>query len=106
MILIIGGASSGKRDYARSLGFGENEISQNVWELVCENPDVSDSLFDTLREMPVVICDEVGSGIVPMERRERELRDACGRLCIALAADAEKVVRMVCGIATVLKSEG
>ena len=103
MILIIGGASSGKRDYARSLGYTENEISQNVWELVRADPDAGDSLFETLREMPVVICDEVGSGIVPMERRERDARDACGRLCITLAADAERVVRMVCGIPTVLK---
>ena len=103
MILIIGGASSGKRDYARSLGFKDEEISQNVWELVRENHAVSDALFNALRKMPVVICDEVGSGIVPIERTERDARDACGRLCIALASEAERVVRMVCGIPTVLK---
>ena len=103
MILIIGGAASGKRDYARSLGYEDAEISQNVWELVRENPASADELLGTLRKMPVVICDEVGSGIVPMERAERDARDACGRLCITLAADAERVVRMVCGIPTVLK---
>ena len=103
MILIIGGSSSGKHDYARSLGYKDNEISQNVWKLIRENPTGHDELLRSLREMPVVICDEVGSGIVPMERHEREARDACGRLCITLAAEAERVVRMVCGIATVLK---
>ena len=103
MILIVGGAASGKRDYARSLGFGENEISQNVWELIRENPTGHDELFEMLRGKPVVICDEVGSGIVPMERSGRDLRDACGRLCIALAAEAESVIRMVCGIPMVIK---
>ena len=103
MILIIGGAASGKHDCARSLGFGESEISQNVWELIRENPAGHDELLASLRDFPVVICDEVGSGIVPMERGEREARDACGRLCIALANEAESVIRMVCGIATRLK---
>lgn len=103
MILIIGGSSSGKRDYARSLGYSDTDISQNVWELVRNNPENADMLLETLIQLPVVICDEVGSGIVPVERKERDARDACGRLCIALAIRAERVVRMVAGIPTVLK---
>lgn len=104
MILIIGGAHSGKRDYARSLGYSESEISQNVWELLHAGEN-ADSLLETLCEMPVVICDEVGSGIVPVDREDREAREACGRLCIELAKRANSVIRMVCGIATVLKQE-
>jgi adenosyl cobinamide kinase/adenosyl cobinamide phosphate guanylyltransferase len=103
MILIIGGAASGKRDYAKSLGYGDDEISRNAWELLRENPSKGDALFNWLRDMPVVICDEVGSGIVPLERSERELRDNCGRLCIALAQEAERVVRMVAGIPVTIK---
>lgn len=102
MILIIGGVASGKREYARTLGYGEDEISQNVWSLLQDGVD-ADALFTELCAMPVVICDEVGSGIIPVEREQREKREACGRLCIALAEKAERVVRMVCGIPTVIK---
>ncbi len=103
MILIIGGSSSGKRDYARSLGYDGEQISKNVWELVRDNPAGADALLESLCGMSVVICDEVGSGIVPVAREERDARDACGRLCIALAEKAERVVRMICGIPTILK---
>ena len=46
----------------------------------------------------VVICDELGAGLVPLSREERELRELVGRSCTLLAAAAEGVWRVFCGL--------
>ncbi len=51
----------------------------------------------------VIICDEVGNGIVPVEAFERAYREQTGRMVIRLAKEAEKVVRVVCGIGQRIK---
>lgn len=51
----------------------------------------------------VLVCDEVGSGIVPIDPFEREYRELVGRICCMLAARADQVYRVCCGIGTVLK---
>lgn len=58
-----------------------------------------------LRMFPdcILICDEIGSGIVPMDAKEREWRERTGRIMTRLAQDAESVERVVCGIGQILK---
>ncbi|MBD5517241.1 MAG: hypothetical protein HDR07_01665 [Lachnospiraceae bacterium] len=51
----------------------------------------------------IIICDEVGNGIVPMEPFEREYRERVGRLLIRLAEQAEEVERVICGIGQKIK---
>lgn len=51
----------------------------------------------------LLISDEVGSGIVPMEKAERQFREVTGRLLCDVAKRAERVVRFVCGIPTQIK---
>ena len=46
----------------------------------------------------VIISDEIGNGIVPMERTEREYRERTGRILVELAARADEVERILCGI--------
>ncbi len=113
MVLVIGGAGSGKLDYVKSLGYSERDIANglldarkvvyNLQNIVFENPDRAAELLDALFTKEVVICDEVGSGVVPLTARERQAREMTGRLCIRLAARAERVVRLVCGIPVVIK---
>ncbi len=52
----------------------------------------------------VIICDEIGNGIVPGDRFEREYRERTGRILIELAARAERVERVICGIGQRIKS--
>ena len=52
-----------------------------------------------------VLATEVGGGVVPMDVKQRADREAAGRLACLLAARAECVVQMFCGIPTVLKGE-
>lgn len=51
----------------------------------------------------VIICDEVGNGIVPMEAFERAYRERTGRILVMLAKEAEEVVRVICGIGQRIK---
>lgn len=54
----------------------------------------------------VVISNEVGYGIVPMDRKDRIFRETVGRCLCRIAARATRVERIVCGLGMVIKMEG
>lgn len=113
MVLVIGGAGSGKLEYVKSLGYTDADIADGLLDgrkvvyhlqnIVFDDPDRAPELLEALLSKEVVVCNEVGSGIVPLSARERQAREATGRLCIQLAARARRVVRLVCGIPVVIK---
>ena len=115
MLLIIGGEASGKRSFARSLGYTDAEMADGVLDarpvvyhveqMVASDYEAAPGLLEPLCEKEVVICNEVGSGVIPIDYRVRLTREATGRLCVHLAQRAETVVRMVSGIPTVIKGE-
>lgn len=126
MILVIGGASQGKTEYAvRQLGLQPAEMADGascsidelgrfrgvdrfhllVKRLLSEGQDVS-SLADQLWEINpelVVIVNELGCGIVPMDPADRLWREKTGRVCCELTQKAEKVYRVFCGIGAKIK---
>ena len=67
-----------------------------------EEADVR-ALAERLVAWPVVTWAEQGCGVVPVDARERCLREAAGRLGCELATRAEVVVRMTCGLPRLLK---
>ena len=113
MVLVIGGAGSGKLEYVKSLGYTDADIADGLLDgrkvvyhlqnIVFDDPDRAPELLGALLAKEVVVCDEVGSGIIPLSARERQAREATGRLCIQLAKHASRVIRLVCGIPTVIK---
>ena len=113
MILVIGGSGSGKLDYVKSLGYSDSQIDDgamgdrvvvyNLQDIVAKDPTCAESLLEDLACKEVVICDEVGSGVIPATRKQRDAREQTGRLCVQLAKRASKVVRLVAGIPTVIK---
>jgi adenosylcobinamide kinase/adenosylcobinamide-phosphate guanylyltransferase len=54
----------------------------------------------------IVIGDEVGSGIVPVDAFERAWRDEVGRVYQLLAAHAKRVTRVWAGLPQELKRDG
>ena len=109
MILVVGGIASGKRSYVRTLGYADAQMS----EALSSEAPVLLALEERLRKGPltederealarkqVVICCEVGQGVVPIDAGERAWRELVGRTCAELAACSERVVRLVCGIPT------
>lgn len=76
----------------RLLSEGE-DISELAKQLKEKNPDL------------ILVTDEIGYGIVPMDPFLREVRETTGRICTELAKDAKSVIRVVCGIPTVIKAQ-
>ena len=126
MIFITGGISQGKRTFAvKALGItgftsGADASPGQVLSAECVtdyqlfvrrlmNTDTDPEAF-TKRlcgesKITAVIMNEIGCGIVPINKEERLWRETAGRCGCILAAHADTVVRMVCGIPTVIKGE-
>lgn len=110
MELYIGGYAQGKTEYVRRLHAQENPVIFNHLHLWIremlergENPESALAAWLAANPDGIIICDELGNGIVPMERSEREYRERVGRILITLAERAARVERVVCGIGQRLK---
>lgn len=71
----------------------KKDVSGLAEQLISCNPDV------------VLVSDEVGYGVVPIDAFDRAYREAVGRICTKLAAYSSDVTRVVCGIGTVIKHD-
>lgn len=104
-ILIIGGAAQGKTAFARTLSPEQDIVDdlhvrvQRAMRDKTQLPNASDFVGKT------VVCQEVGGGVVPIDAFERDWREYTGRLCCDIAAQADRVYRVYCGIATCIKGE-
>ena len=115
MRLIIGGAGQGKLAYAlEKTGYTEKDVARSPEEALQKPlfdgvecwPDLDEEALLAANPDLILICDEVGCGVVPARPEEREWREKVGRLCCRLAARAERVERIFCGLPMVLKGEG
>ena len=121
MMLVVGGAHSGKRTFVREkLGFAADDfvdaaqlaeggvpaafagrVAYHAEELVRALD--ADRALERLIGFDAVILPLVGSGVVPMSAEDAQWRERAGRLGCALAARSDVVVRMTCGIPQVIK---
>ncbi len=101
MIFITGPLYSGKRTFAQTL---PGSCIADVQELAAKAENL-EKLAEELSAYDVVLATEVGGGVVPMDAGQRAAREAAGRLACLLAARADTVVQMFCGIPTLLKGE-
>ncbi|MBO6137781.1 MAG: bifunctional adenosylcobinamide kinase/adenosylcobinamide-phosphate guanylyltransferase [Lachnospiraceae bacterium] len=125
MRLVIGGVSQGKLDFVlEKYSLEEKAVMDGNTKDMVDLKDrvfyafetwfkrqlkgggdpegAADALIESLPEL-IVICDEVGSGIVPAEPFEREYRERLGRYLIKLAKRAQSVERVFCGIGQRIK---
>ena len=131
MILIIGGFAQGKLHYVKqryvhcedgrevtvldgtlelptetgALQVIVNHLQSYIREQLRQGTDPEGMIENFGKEHPdcILICDEIGNGIVPMEAEERIYRERTGRILEQLAAQADEVVRVVCGIGQKIK---
>lgn len=107
MIFIFGPLFSGKRTVAkRLLGCGDAALAERAVldaQELARAPGDLEALADALARREAVLATEVGSGVVPLDAAEREARERAGLLNRLLAARAETVVRVFCGIPVYLK---
>ena len=128
MHIVFGGAYNGKRQYVLTQLANEpyTEYSGEIPSEACNTVIISnfEQLVMTYRQMDelevaktivaqiqalskrlkvICVCNDIGRGIVPMERDERFIRDACGRVYQALFQEAESIDRIWYGIAERIK---
>ncbi len=114
VVLIVGGSAQGKLAFARrELGvaawsdgtLGEAGCVYGLHRAIRALPEPRGALASWLAAHPdgVVICDEVGCGVVPLDRDERAWRELVGRICCELAEQAAAVYRVCCGMGVRLK---
>ena len=115
MILIIGGAGQGKLDYVlQKTGYGPAQVARTpeeartrpVFAGLEDWPELDEAALLEANPDVILICDEVGCGVVPVEPAQRARREAVGRICCRLSERAERVERIFCGLPMVLKGEG
>ena len=114
MVLIIGGMAQGKLAFARrTLGvtswsegaLGAENCVHGLHRAVraLESPEKAVDAWLADHPDGVIICDEVGCGVTPLDREDRAWREKVGRICCRLAEQAEAVYRVQCGLEVRLK---
>lgn len=114
MVLIVGGMAQGKLDFARrALGvaswsegvLGEENCVHGLHQAIraLEAPEEAVAAWVEAHPAGVLICDEVGCGVTPLDREDRAWREKVGRICCALAQQAQAVYRVYCGLEVKLK---
>lgn len=110
MVLIIGGAYQGKQNYAvEALGYPQARVVPHVENIIREIMDAGGDPQQELTglceawEDAAVLLEDVCCGLVPMDEGDRAWREAVGRCGAYLARRAQCVVRVFCGIGTVIK---
>ena len=108
MIFVTGPLYAGKREYiCRALHWSPEELARlAVWDAQELVRDASpETVLQTLCDKAVVIATEIGGGVVPVDPAERAYRERAGRLACLLAARADTVIRVCCGLPQLLKGE-
>ena len=108
MKLYIGGAWQGQAELAREENPGAEilfDFQETVRIAAQRGEDPREFARRVCEEKPdaVIVADEVGSGVVPMDAGDRAFREAVGRALCVIAQHARQVTRVVCGIGVRIK---
>lgn len=129
MKMIIGGAFQGKLAYGNMLYPDISWLDGSLCDFEAINdgqgifhfPEYIHRMMEAEREeallmmigqLPefnpelVVIAEEIGYGLVPVDSFDRRYREMAGRICTRIAAYSDRVDRVICGIGTVIKGGG
>lgn len=71
----------------------EEKVKEKIKKMIKEN------------RKAVIISNEIGYGIVPIDKFERRYRELTGRICCEIAKESKEVHRVICGIGTIIKGE-
>ena len=128
MVLIFGGAYQGKLDYAlQRFGLTKDdvayciesdtanpadrlivyEVDKWILALVRAGEDIArhTEQFFRANHDAIIICNDISCGVVPEDPILRRWREEVGRFMAAASHHSNEVIRLYCGIPTILKGE-
>lgn len=110
MELYIGGYKQGKLRYVMSKHPNSedkifNDLHLWIKKMLKDGQDAEQEVMAYIDKNPdaIIICDEVGNGIVPVDQFERTYREQVGRILIEVAKRADRVERVTCGLGQRIK---
>lgn len=126
MKLVIGGAFQGKKAYVKQhlkikeedMADGKDASYEALFHCRCiyhfhewikkgieEKWDFKNLAEELLKRNPevLIITNELGYGVVPVDAFDRTYRETTGRICTEIAAVCEQVIRVSCGLGMVIK---
>ena len=108
MVLIIGGAYQGKRQYALQHYAGQELIDGFhllVLEQIRQNIDPVEHAKQHITDYAnkVILCDDISCGVVPTDPLLRQWRESLGHTLAVLVQNSSEVVRVFCTLGTRLK---
>lgn len=124
MILFFGGAYNGKLEFVKEkydisneeIFFSRDENLEFEKKVICglhmftracilkklDPLKLIKNNMELLQDK-IIICDEINSGIVPMEKLDREWREATGRILQFLSKNSSDIYRIFFGIEEKIK---
>ncbi|MGL4790992.1 MAG: bifunctional adenosylcobinamide kinase/adenosylcobinamide-phosphate guanylyltransferase [Anaerotignaceae bacterium] len=107
IIFVTGGAYQGKTEFAKTLGQPVlNGLHLVIEGWLKEGKDINIELEKILTGDITIVCNELGCGIVPLDKFQRELREVVGRAACNVAKKADIVYRVQAGIPEEIKTLG
>ena len=130
MEIYVGGSSQGKLDYVLDksgviresviegsdldIHIDEKDLSMvriinNFHLFIKKYTDTADDIYKfmdrlyTTNENVIIICSQVGGGVIPIDADEREWRELVGRVMCSAMKRAVHAERIICGMGQVLK---
>ena len=84
-----------------------NHLHRWIFRMVQNKLDPVPLLEQYLQKYPdaVILCDEIGCGVIPMDRFERDWREQVGRSLCEIAKSTPSVERVFCGVASEIKKK-
>ncbi len=124
MKMIIGGAFQGKKKFAQDnypltkwidgmhcsgeeilTAQGVIHFHEYIRRILKDGEDPIIFAGKLMQENPnlILVTNELGYGVVPIDAFDRAYREATGRVCSVLAQHSDEVYRVVCGIGQRIK---
>lgn len=91
-----------KPDFSKPILYNFHVLAEDLMKSGRKPSEYVQENIDLLRNK-IIISDDIGGGVVPIDKTDREYREVAGRLNCAVAEYADSVERIFCGISQQIK---